>query len=228
MKLSLQKYTYPALTRVDVDGRRHYKIPEFQIPVPSVTTLLSHGKDLSFLTEWRNRIGDAEADKISEAATRIGDRLHLNMENYLLHGSEPTGNYLTKVLSNLIIKGGLSKIDEVYGSEVPLYYPGVYAGTADLIAAYNGKMAIVDFKNSSKLKAREHIGDYFMQLVAYALAHNEVYGTNISTGVVMMACHTGDYLEFVIEGDEFRYYAGLWAAQVAKFYKETAENAFKN
>jgi genome maintenance exonuclease 1 len=127
-----------------------------------------------------------------------------------------------------VILKGLQHVDEFWGTEVPLYYSGLYAGTTDLIGTWKGQPAIMDFKQSNKVKKREYIGDYFLQLAAYAAAHNEMHGTNINTGVVLMAVQpklladgtysTPEYLEFVIQGDEFAHWANEWMKRVELYY----------
>lgn len=211
-------YAYTELERTMLEHGRHYIINGESKPLPSVTTILSNTEDKLFLEEWKQRVGKEEADRVVEAATRIGNGLHDNLENYMLKGQEPTGNYLTKVLTNMVIKKGLCKVSEIWGCEIPLYNPGLYAGTTDLISVFNGVPSVVDFKNSSKDKKKEYIESYFLQIVAYALAHNEMHGTNIKQGVVMIACHSGKYMEYVISGLEFDRYAILWAQRVEMFY----------
>ena len=127
-----------------------------------------------------------------------------------------------------VILKGLCHVDEFWGTEVPLYYSGLYAGTTDLIGTWKGKPAILDFKQSNKVKKREYISDYFLQLAAYAAAHNEMHGTTIDTGVILMAVQpklqadgtysTPEYLEFVVEGTEFAYWADEWMKRVELYY----------
>jgi len=143
--------------------------------------------------------------------------MHKNLENYIL-GSEMGGTLMAKALANVIIKKGLPKVSEIWGTEVSLYSKELYAGTTDLTGIHDGKPSIMDFKNSLKDKKREWIEDYFMQLAAYALSHNEMYGTDISRGVVMIATREAKYQEFIIEGDEFRHYETMWANKVCAYY----------
>src|SRR3978361_1175297 len=106
-------------------------------------------------------------------------------------------------MAGQIIRHGLCYVDEVYGTEVGLYRPGLYAGTADLVGIYNGEPAIMDFKSARKVKRREWIQSYFHQLAAYAMAHNEGHGTTITTRVILMADRDFTFKRFVIRGDEF-------------------------
>ena len=111
-------------------------------------------------------------------------------------------------------------LTEVWGLESPLYYPELYAGTADCIGIFRGKPAIIDFKNSMREKKKEWIEDYFLQLVAYAEAHNQVDDTNIETGCILMACHTGAYLEFYLDEQEYAHYKGKWFDRVYTYYNK--------
>lgn len=217
MKLN-KLYEYPSLVQItQSDGNRTYD-PGHGRPLPSVTTILSNTGDKSFLAEWRQSVGEEEADRIVKEAVQIGNQLHDNLEQYILTGRNPEGRMLERILTDLVIRRGLSKVDEVWGTETQLYLPDLYAGTSDLVGVWKGKPAIMDFKNSRKWKRREWIEDYFLQLTAYALAHNALFGTNIRTGVIMMAVRDGRYLEFTIEDEEFDLYAKKWAERVELYY----------
>ncbi len=222
-----QKFTYNPLERVTIKGTRHYQTPDGQ-PLPSVTSIIDALKDKTALHEWRRRVGNEEADRIIRLATGIGTQVHLHLEKYILNEDRPGGSNLihqmARELSEIVIKTGLSKVDEVWGTEVPLYYPGLYAGTTDCVGVYEGKPAIIDFKTTRKPKRREWIDDYFLQGSAYAEAHNEIYGTDIKTIVIMMigwdaeADNMGNYQEFVVDGDEYERYARLWAGKVEAYF----------
>ncbi len=210
------KFDYKPLSRVDHPSGRKYIVGEGR-PLPSVTTILSKTKDTTFLKEWAARVGEAEANRIKTEASNLGNGMHKNLEKYIL-GEEMGGQFMTVTLANVIIKHGLPKVDEVWGTEVAVYSTELYAGTTDLVGLHEGVPAIMDFKNSLKDKKKEWIEDYFMQLAAYALAHNEMYGTNIKKGVVMIATREGKYQEFVIEGEEFTRYEIMWANKVCAYY----------
>ena len=188
-------------------------------PLPSVTTILSKMKDMTHLNEWRAAVGEEKAKKITTEASGLGNGMHKNLENYIL-GEPMSGTFMAKALANVIIKNGLSKVDEVWGTEVSLYSPELYAGTTDLTGLHSGIPSIMDFKNSLNDKKREWIEDYFMQLAAYALSHNEMYGTDIKRGVVMIATRDAKYQEFIIEGDEFTHYETMWANKVCAYYDQ--------
>ena len=210
------KFKYHTLTRVESNGVRFYETPSGTL-VPSVTTILSSTKDPSHIVAWQQRVGVEAAEKIRNESARIGTGMHANLENAIF--SRPLqGNYLEKTLANNIIKNGFAKLSEVWAVEAPLYSENLYAGTTDLVAVHmNGEPTIVDFKNSRNPKKSEWIDDYRAQLGAYALAHNEMYGTNIQQGMIMMACWTGDYQEFLFSGDDFVRCVELWIARLTKY-----------
>ena len=209
-------YDYKPLERISTENGRRYIVGEGR-PLPSVTTILDKMGDKTHLIEWRKNVGQAEATRITVEASGLGTGLHNNLENYILD-KPMKGTFMQKALANVIIKQGLSKVSEVWGTEVALYSKELYAGTTDLTGIHDGKPSIMDFKNSIKEKKREWIEDYFMQLCAYALSHNEMYGTNINRGVVMIATRDAKYQEFVIEGDEFTHYETMWANKVCAYY----------
>jgi genome maintenance exonuclease 1 len=215
-------FNYQPLQRVDSPNGRKYIVGEGR-PLPSVTTILSATKDNTHLQEWRERVGEDEAKKITAQATGIGNGMHKNLENHIL-GLPLTGTFYAQTLAKLIIRKAFPKITEIWGSEVALYSKELYAGTTDLVGVWEGEPAIMDFKNSLKEKKREWIEDYFCQLAAYSLSHNEMYGTNIRKGVIMMATRDGKYLEFIIEGDEFTHYETMWANKVCAYYDRHGRN----
>ena len=222
-----EKYEYKPLDRVTVNGSRHYQTPNGS-PLPSVTTVLSSLADKTAIYEWRKRVGNEEANRITNLATGIGTQVHLHLEKYILEEDRPGGTNLihqmAHSLSDIVIEKGLSNIDEVWGTEVPLYYPGLYAGTADCIGVWKGRPAMIDFKTTRKPKKREWIDDYFLQCAAYAEAHNQLYGTEIKTSVIMMigwdeeADNMGNYQEFVVQDEEYDKYSLQWANKVQEYF----------
>jgi len=231
----IPKYNYAPLNRETVDGKRHYCLPDGS-RVPSVTTILDRTKSeesRQALQNWRNAIGHERAQQITTEAANRGTRMHAYLENYILSDdmkplpSNPYAHPSWFMAAEVILKG-LIHVDEYWGSEVPLYYSGLYAGTTDCVGVWKGKPAILDFKQSNKVKKREYIDDYFVQLAAYAAAHNHTHGTNINTGVILMAVQpklledqtytTPEYLEFVIEGDEFESWTLEWRRRVELYY----------
>lgn len=215
------RYTYQKLDRIENAGPRLYITPDGS-RVPSVTTILSKTGDKTALIEWRKRVGEEEANRISQESAGLGTLVHKHVENYILGEERPAGKNLVhemaRGMSDRIIDQGLSRVTEVWGMEASLYYPGLYAGTTDLVGEFEGVPAIMDHKTAKKIKKREWIKDYFIQTCAYALAHNEVYGTSIRQGVIFMADREQDYETFIIKGDEFDHYCGLWTQRVNEFY----------
>lgn len=210
-------YEYPALQRVEKSGTRFYDVGHSLLP--SVTTILSTTDDTTELDKWREAVGEIEAEKTIQQSVSIGTNLHNILEHYILTGNIiKLGNYYAQTMANMIVKQGLSKMSEFWGTECNLYYDGLYAGTADLVGLYLGKPAIIDFKNSRKDKDLDDIESYQCQGVAYALAHNKMYRTNIKTVVIMMMCHSGRYKEFVIEGADFDRAVDLWLGKLDKYY----------
>jgi genome maintenance exonuclease 1 len=212
-------YDYPTVTSAtETNGRRKYNTPSG--PVPSVTTVLSGTKDMTFLREWKKRVGEAEAEKIVKRSTRLGTGVHNNLEKYILEGAEPEGDIFTRAMTKKIIENGLKKVDEIWGCEVSLYADGLYAGTTDAVGLHEGVPAIIDFKNARSFRKDEWIGDYKLQVAAYALAHNELFGTNINRGVIMLATQQGHYQEWIIEGPEFVTAAGEWEKRLIQYYEK--------
>lgn len=211
-----QRYKYRSIDRKEIDGQRLYKVSEDSL-LPSVTTILSKTKDDTHLRAWIEQVGEEKAEQIKKEASELGSQMHQNLENYIL-GTAMSGSFMAKNLASLIVKNGLKSVDEVWGTEVALFCENLYAGTTDLVGLHNGVPSIIDFKNSLNDKKKEWIEDYFLQLVAYALAHNEMYNTTINKGVIMMATRDAKYREFIIEGDEFTHYEHMWAERLSRYY----------
>jgi len=216
--LLVKKYDYKPLEREEGEGGRRYIVGESK-SLPSVTTVLSKTKDMTHLREWINRVGEDQANKIKTQAAGLGTGMHKNLENYIF-GNPISGSFLSQALAKVIIKKGLSQVNEVWGNEVSLYAKSLYAGTTDLVGLHNGIPSIIDFKNSLRLKQKEWIEDYFMQLTAYALAHNEMFDTDINRGVVMIATRDAQFQEFIIEGDEFTHYQNMWIDKLYQYYNK--------
>jgi genome maintenance exonuclease 1 len=164
-----------------------------------------------------------EADHITKEASDRGTAMHKILEKYI----EGQG-YLDLTDTGLnahnmaiqVIQNGLSSITEYYGLEATVYYPGLYAGATDMVAVHKGQDTIIDFKQTNKLKKREWIEDYFLQLAAYAMAHNFIYRTSITKGVVMMCSKNLEYQEFVVEGLELQKYKYAFLKKVDEYYKQ--------
>ena len=219
------KFQYTQLTKVNENGSRRYVTPD-GFKVPSVTTILEATKSeesRKALDNWRNRVGHEKAKQITTEAAGRGTRMHKWIENYINNdqigdpGSNPYSQQSHK-MAQRIIEEGLVNCNEFWGTEVSLYFPEVYAGTTDLAGVHGGSEAILDHKQSNKLKKREWIEDYFTQLAAYSLAHNEVYGTAIRKGVIFMCTTDHVYQEFIIEGNEFDTYVDKWYKRLEQYY----------
>lgn len=231
----IPKFNYKAMDRTTVDGKRHYTLPDGS-KVPSVTTILDKTKPEEkkiALANWRKAVGEQRAQQITTEAANRGTRMHAYLESYILSGDmkdlpqNPYAHPSWFMAAEVILKG-LQHVDEFWGCEVPLYYSGLYAGTTDCLAVWKGRPAILDFKQSNKPKKREYIDDYFLQLAAYAQAHNHTYGTDIRDGVILMACQpklqedgtytTPEYLEFEVSGEEFDHWTNEWTKRVELYY----------
>jgi len=215
------KYKYEKLVRIEGPSRL-YATPDGS-KVPSVTTILSATADKTALNEWKKRVGEAEAQRISTESAGLGTLVHKHIENFIEGIERPGGNndvrILAKEMADQVIEQGLPDVTEVWGMEASLYYPGLYAGTTDLVGLYKGIPAIMDHKTAKVIKKPEWMQDYFIQTTAYALAHNEVHGTDIKMGALFMVDRTKQYKTFVIEGAEFEHYSDLWLRRVEQYYK---------
>ena len=216
-------YRYPKTVREMVEGQRHYILNEEKLP--SVTTILSatqSAEKRESLASWRLRVGEDEATRIVDSAGARGTAMHKILEKYILGEGYLDETTVGKQAHNMalqVIQSGLSNLTEYYGTECTLYYPGLYAGQTDLVAIHKGEDAIIDFKQTNKPKRREWIEDYCLQLAAYAMAHNFIYKTKITKGVVMMCSKDNYYQEFVIEGAEFQKYKHNFLRRVDEYYK---------
>jgi len=232
----LERYNYHSLDRTTVEGKRHYCLPSGE-RVPSVTTILDRTKPeeaRQALQQWRDRVGHERAQQITTEAANRGTRMHTYLERYIKNddiGDFPSNPFAQPswfMAAEVILKG-LGSADEFWGCEVPLYYPGLYAGTTDCVGTWKGEPAILDFKQTNKPKKREWIDDYFLQLAAYAAAHNEVHGTNIRTGVILMCVRPPEiepgtwgepqYQEFVLEPQDFDHWHQRWIQRVEQYYQ---------
>ena len=222
--LLTEKIEYKKLERVTTAEGRKY-VGDDNIPVPSVTTVLDKTSDKTALIAWRKRVGDVEANRVSKESAGLGPKVHNALEQYILgEDYEIKGNNFVSILArdmtNLMINEGFTGVDEVWGTEIGLIAPGLYAGTTDCVGMHGGEEAIIDFKTSKKIKPAKWVQDYFLQCCAYAMAHNEMYGTNIRKGVILMVSRDVELKEYVIEGEEFDKYCGLWTARLEEYYSK--------
>ena len=222
-------YRYPKTVREMVEGQRHYILNKEKLP--SVTTILSatqSAEKRESLAKWRERVGEVEATRIVDSAGARGTAMHKILEKYILGEGYLDETTVGKQAHNMalqVIQSGLSNLTEYYGTECTLYYPGLYAGQTDLVAIHKGEDAIIDFKQTNKPKRREWIEDYCLQLAAYAMAHNFIYKTKITKGVVMMCSKDNYYQEFVIEGAEFQKYKHNFLRRVDEYYSSRTKTS---
>jgi ATP-dependent exoDNAse (exonuclease V) beta subunit len=221
----VHKYDYPSSTRASIKGLRHYDIAGSEHKLPSVTTVLGQTQPKAkqdSLQKWRDRVGAAEAAKITSEAAARGTSMHLYLEKYCLGEGyldlTDVGNVAKHMAECIVDRGIDNRLTEIYGNEATLYYPGLYAGAVDLVGQHDGTMAIIDFKQTNKPKQREWIGDYFLQMAAYGMAHDAVYGTTIEKGVILMCSKDLYYQEFTIEGEEYRQAKHDFLRRLSEFY----------
>jgi hypothetical protein len=237
--LITQRYQYAPLSRESVAGQRFYATPDGN-RLPSVTTILDRTKPAEkriALEQWKKRVGVEKAQQITTEAANRGTRMHTYLEHWIIHGenrergSNPY-SWQSHAMAEIVIANGLNQVDEFWGTEVPLYFPAIYAGTTDCVGIHQGAEAILDFKQTNRPKREEWIDDYKLQLAAYAEAHNEVYGTNIRKGVILM-CVKPDtdqqgnvisppqYQQFVIEGQDWDHWRDQWWKRLEQYYRLT-------
>ena len=230
------KFDYKPIPRVVLEGKRFYATPDGK-NLPSVTTILDKTKSpdkIEALNRWRKSVGAEKAQQITTEAANRGTRMHTYLEDYVKTGviKDRTSNpysWASHAMAHVVVEKGLKNVNEFWGIEVPLYFPGIYAGTTDGAGIHLSEESILDYKQTNKPKKREWIDDYFLQLCAYAEAHNELHGTRIRKGVILMCVKPDvdeqfniikppEYQEFVLEGAEFDRYRDLWWRKVEQYY----------
>ena len=216
-------YHYPPSTRSTTDGLRTYDVGNEKLP--SVTTILGKTKSpeaQESIARWQAKVGKEQATRIKEQAASRGTNVHTHLEKYILGEGHldltPEGK-IAKAMSDTIISKGFNDLQEIWGSEVVIYYPGLYAGATDLVGVYDYEDSIIDFKQSNKPKRKEWIEDYFLQLGAYAMAHNHVYETQITQGVILMCTPDNYFQKFQVKGKEFIKYHHQFLERVNKYYE---------
>jgi genome maintenance exonuclease 1 len=230
----VERFQYKACKQINdpVTRKRVYATPDGET-LPSVTTILSATKDMTHLNEWKNRIGHDKAAQITKEASGRGTTMHKNLECFLAGIPRVSGNNLVHQIANkmadVIIANGLSKVNEVWAMEQSLYYKGLFSGTTDLVGVYDGEPAIMDHKQSNKEKKEEYVDDYRMQLVAYIMAHNNTYGTDIRRGVIFMAVKPPEiapgvygeskYQQFDLLPKDYNYWEDQWLNKVEEYYR---------
>ena len=217
-----KKFIYPPSTRSLVMGRRHYEIGTDKLP--SVTTILSQTQSeekKKSLANWQARMGKQYADRVRDIAALRGTSMHTYLEGYIKgerHLDLTSVGKEAGIMAQKVIDSGLGDLEEVWGTEVTLYYPGLYAGQTDVVGIYNGRESIIDFKQTNKPKQREWIDDYFTQLAAYAMAHNYVYDTKIQSGIILMCSKDGFFQKFEVFDKEFQGYMHTFLKKTDQYY----------
>ena len=213
------KYNYYQGTRITDHGTRVYNIAGYKLP--SVTTILAQTKDKTYLNDWRNKIGNEEADRIFNLSSKRGTAMHKFLEKHI----QGTGyedltdiGVQAKPMAQKIIEVGFTPIEHYFGCEVMLHYPGLYAGSTDLVCEHNGLETIADFKQSNKPKREEWIDDYKLQIAAYAMAHDYVYGSQIRQGIIMVCTPDCYYQEFKFQDGELRRWKHEFLKRLDSYY----------
>jgi hypothetical protein len=214
------KYSYVTGSRSTDHGTRTYEVGGFKLP--SVTTILSRTKDQGYLTKWKEKIGHEEAQRIFNLSSKRGTAMHKFLEKHILgSGYEdltPIGAE-ARPMAQKIIEMGLAPVSKYYGSEVTLYYPGLYAGTTDLVCRHNDLDTIVDFKQSNRPKEEEWIEDYYLQIAAYAMAHDYVHQSNIEQGIIMVCTPDLYYQEFKFSGSVLRSWKHKFLKRLDQYHR---------
>jgi len=220
-----KQFEYPESIRSLINDERHYDIGNTKLP--SVTTILQATQPeekRKSLEAWKQREGLEQANKIKNEAANRGSIMHRVIEGYLLgqrHADLSDLGRQAGVMAEIIYNEGLKDhMQEIWGTEVTLYYPGLYAGASDLVGIYDGRESIMDFKQANKPKRKEWITDYFLQLAAYATAHNQVYDTNINSGTILMCTKDNYFQKFIVSGEEFQRYMWDWLRRVDQYYNQ--------
>jgi len=221
----VERFQYKNCQQINdpVTRKRVYQTPDGE-RLPSVTTILSATKDMTALNEWKKRVGHEKAQQITTEAAGVGTAMHANLERFLIGEQRQPGNNPVHVQANkmadVIIENGLSNMSEIWAMEQSLYFPGLYSGTTDGIGVFKGEPCVFDHKQTNKPKKEEWVDDYYMQLCAYILAHNEVYGTNIRRGVVFMCSRDLQYQQFDLLPENFNMWQDRWLNKVAEYYAQ--------
>ena len=223
-----KKFIYPKSQRSLIQGKRHYDIG--QTKLPSVTTILSatqSEKKRKSLEYWKARLGAQQADRVRDVAALRGTAMHTYLDAYIRgtgHKDLTSVGKEAEPMAKKIINDGLPDLNEIWGSEVTLYYPELYAGATDIVGIYNGRESIIDFKQTNKPKRREWIEDYFIQIGAYAMAHNYIYRTKIQVGIILMCSKDGLFQKFEVSDKEFVGYQHAFLKKVDQYYKNVSKH----
>ena len=213
------RYNYVQVSRTEEHGSRKYDV--LGIRLPSVTTILAQTKDQSYLDRWKAKVGHEEAERIKNLSSKRGTSMHKFIEKHITgDGYDDLTEIGTqaKPMAQKIIDVGLTPVKDYYGSEVTLHYPGLYAGSTDLVCEHSGKETIIDFKQANKPKREEWIEDYYLQIAAYAMAHDHMHNSNIEQGIIMVCTPDLYFQEFKFDGNKMRKYRHRFLERLSQFY----------
>jgi len=215
----INKYNYLEAKRIEEHGSRTYDVNGNRLP--SVTTILSRTKDQKFINDWKAKVGEQKAEEIKNLSSKRGTSMHKYLENYILGKGYEDLTALgqeSKRMAEKVIEVGFLPVSGYYGSEVTLHYPGLYAGSTDLVGVHNDMDTIIDFKQANRPKKAEWIEDYFMQIAAYAMAHDYVHGSKIRQGVIMVCTPDLYYQEFKVQDAELRQWKHKFLKRLNQYY----------
>ena len=214
------KYNYFRAPRTEIHGSRTYDI--LGLRLPSVTSVLAKTKDQSYITRWKEKVGEKEAERIKNHSSKRGTSMHKFLEKHIAgHGYEDLTEIgiQAKPMAQKIIEIGFTPITEYYGNEVTLYYLGLYAGATDLVCRHNDLDTIVDFKQANRPKQKDWIEDYFLQVAAYAMAHDHLFKSEIQQAIIMVCTPDLYYQEFKIQGTELRDWKHKFLNRLDQYYE---------
>jgi genome maintenance exonuclease 1 len=228
----VERFQYKNCEQINdpVTRKRFYQTPDGE-RLPSVTTIIDKTSDKTHLIEWRKRIGEEKARQITSEAAGVGTGLHANLERFLIGEQRQPGNNPVHIKANamadVIIENGLKDVNEIWAMEQSLYYAGLFSGTTDLVCVYKGNPCIADYKQTNRPKKAEWVEDYYLQLMAYIMAHNNTYGTDMREGHIFMVSRGDDpmkpggeiYQQFDLLPQDFNKYQDMWLDKVESYYK---------
>ena len=223
------------------EERDSYGWPEDSHLLLSPTRILNGTKDKSGLEAWRKRVGEEEANRITEESISIGKSMHKYLENSIWKfcinhrlGDKWISKYakrpplvnpayhpyaeLATKMGNIILEKGLKdRLEWVYGVEAHIFYSIYYRGVIDLVGQYEGEEAIVDFKTKKQMPKEEWTEDWKMQVAAYGMAHNLHCRTHIKKGVILLVTREGEFKRIIIEGEEWNMYYERFCERLSDF-----------
>lgn len=194
-------FDVPKLKQINEDGTRFYLTPKGN-KYPSVTTVLS-AYNRKEIMEWRKRVGEEAANKISRTASTRGTAFHKVCENYLNNNAIELRTPI-EVERFKQFKPFLERINKIHAQELRMYSEHLrMAGTVDCIAEFDGRLSVIDFKTSSKLKEKQNIENYFMQCTAYSIMFEELFKIPVSKTVILIAVDEHDPQLFIEKRDNY-------------------------